>query len=138
MELALVGLLLVGPEFMVLAQTRPKPNEQPPGQTEGTAKKQQESEEQTNWYLWYSDVRKYLRQNGGFRCSAGIPVRFYKDGTIEALSHQSNCIKSAQKMHYPLPAFTKVPFITLSVRNDRKPLRKEEFLELLQKSLTTQ
>jgi hypothetical protein len=81
-----------------------------------------ESEKDTvDWYGWYLSARDYLSQTGGLRCALGTPIKFYKNGLIEALTFDPHCIASVSGRHFPLPANTQLDALILPVRPGQGP-----------------
>jgi hypothetical protein len=81
-----------------------------------------ESEKDTvDWYAWYLSAREYLSQTGGLRCALGTPIKFYKNGQIEAMSFDPHCIDSVSGRHFPLPPKTQLDALILPVRPGQGP-----------------
>ena len=81
-----------------------------------------ESERDTvDWYAWYLSARQYLGQTGGIRCPLGTPIKFYRNGHIEALSFDPYCISSVTDRHFPLPKNTQLDALILPVRPGQGP-----------------
>lgn len=81
-----------------------------------------ESEKDTvDWYGWYLSAREYLSQTGGLNCALGTPIKFYKNGQIEAMSFDPHCLNSVSGRHYPLPKNTQLDALILPVRPGQGP-----------------
>jgi hypothetical protein len=81
-----------------------------------------ESEKDTvDWYAWYLGARAYLGQTGGLHCAFGTPIKFYRNGQIEAMSFDPDCQASVVGRSFPLPAKTKLDALILPVRNGQAP-----------------
>jgi hypothetical protein len=81
-----------------------------------------ESEKDTvDWYAWYLAAREYLSQTGGIRCPLGTPIKFYRNGRIEAMSFDPYCISSVSGRNYPLPHNTQLDALILPVRPGQGP-----------------
>lgn len=75
-----------------------------------------------DWYGWYLSVRKYLAATGGLsRCPIGTPIKFYKQGQIEAISSNLSCQLSVRGRNFPLPANTQLDVLILPVRPGKLP-----------------
>jgi hypothetical protein len=74
-----------------------------------------------DWYGWYLSAREYLSQTGGLNCALGTPIKFYKNGQIEALSFDPHCLNSVSGRHYPLPKNTQLDALILPVRPGQGP-----------------
>lgn len=77
--------------------------------------------DKVDWYAWYLSVRKYLARTGGLPCMLGTPIRFYRNGRIEALTPDPVCQASVQHRRFPLPAETRLDAILLPVRKGTLP-----------------
>ncbi|MBX2860106.1 MAG: hypothetical protein KTR14_02655 [Vampirovibrio sp.] len=82
-----------------------------------------------DWYGWYLKVRAYLRSTGGFQCSVGTPIRFYKGGKVEAKSSSLACVRSAAIKYFPLPKETKLKAVVFPVRGPKMPAATPEEVE---------
>jgi hypothetical protein len=81
-----------------------------------------ESEKDTvDWYVWYLGARSYLGQAGGLQCALGTPIKFYRNGQIEAMSFDPVCQASVAGRFFPLPPKTKLDALILPVRNGQAP-----------------
>lgn len=74
-----------------------------------------------NWYAWYMAARAYLARAGGLRCALGTPIRFYRNGSVEASTFDPVCLASVAGRHFPLPAKTKLDVLILPVRAGEAP-----------------
>lgn len=72
-----------------------------------------------DWYGWYMGARNYIANNGGIKCALGTPIVFYKDGEIAAQSFDAFCLASVSRLHYPLPANTKLTAVKLPTRSGK-------------------
>jgi hypothetical protein len=79
------------------------------------------SENDVDWYAWYLSARDYLGRMGGLQCALGTPIKFYRDGRIEALSFNPLCQDSVAGRYFPLPANTRLDAIILPVRPGEGP-----------------
>jgi hypothetical protein len=77
--------------------------------------------DKVDWYAWYLSVRKYLARTGGLPCMLGTPIRFYRNGRIEALTPDPVCQASVEHRRFPLPAETRLDAILLPVRKGTLP-----------------
>jgi hypothetical protein len=81
-----------------------------------------ESEKDTvDWYVWYLGARSYLGRAGGLQCALGTPIKFYRNGQIEAMSFDPVCQASVAGRFFPLPPKTKLDALILPVRNGQAP-----------------
>lgn len=81
-----------------------------------------ESEKDTvDWYGWYLSAREYISRNGGLRCSLGTPIKFYRNGRIEALTFDTACVGSVLGKRFPLPESTRLDALILPVRPGHGP-----------------
>lgn len=95
-----------------------------------------ESEKDTvNWYAWYLAARAYLGRTGGLRCPLGTPIKFYKNGRIEAMSFDPYCIASVTGRRFLLPQNTKLEALILPVRPGQGPPASPEEINARVKSL---
>lgn len=74
-----------------------------------------------NWYEWYLGARDYLSRTGGLQCALGTQIKFYRDGTIEALTYDPTCRESVAGKAFALPRKTKLDALILPVRNGNAP-----------------
>jgi len=74
-----------------------------------------------DWYGWYLSARDYLGRMGGLQCALGTPIKFYRNGRIEALTFSPVCQASVAGRVFPLPAKTKLDAIILPVRPGEGP-----------------
>lgn len=74
-----------------------------------------------NWYAWYLAARQYISQTGGLRCALGTPIKFYRNGKMEALTYETSCIGSVIGKRFPLPGNTKLDALILPVRPGQGP-----------------
>lgn len=74
-----------------------------------------------DWYAWYLSVRAYLAQTGGLPCSLGTPIKFYRNGYIQALTTEWRCLQSTQHRMFPLPRNTRLDAVILPVRQRTAP-----------------
>lgn len=75
-----------------------------------------------DWYAWYLAAREYLAATGGLnRCMVGTPIKFYKEGRIEAMSPDPFCQMSVKWRRFPLPSNTQLDALILPVRPGKLP-----------------
>jgi hypothetical protein len=74
-----------------------------------------------DWYGWYLAARQYLERTGGLQCALGTPIKFYRQGRIEALSFNPICQASVSGRNFPLPYKTKLEALILPVRSGESP-----------------
>lgn len=74
-----------------------------------------------DWYAWYMSARGYIGNTGGLRCALGTPIKFYRNGKMEALTFDTGCIASVQGRRFPLPANTSLDALILPVRPGEGP-----------------
>lgn len=74
-----------------------------------------------DWYGWYLAARGYISQSGGLRCPLGTPIKFYRNGKIEALTFDSACMASVIGRRFPLPPNTQLDALILPVRPGQGP-----------------
>lgn len=74
-----------------------------------------------DWYAWYLSAREYISRSGGLRCSLGTPIKFFRNGKIEALTFDTACIGSVLGKRFPLPASTRLDALILPVRPGHGP-----------------
>ena len=74
-----------------------------------------------DWYAWYLSARAYLGRTGGLQCALGTPIKFYRNGQIEALSFNPLCQASVAGRRFPLPPKTKLEALILPVRAGEGP-----------------
>ena len=74
-----------------------------------------------DWYGWYLSARAYLGRMGGLQCALGTPIKFYRNGRIEALTFNPLCQASVAGRVFPLPVKTKLDAIILPVRPGEGP-----------------
>lgn len=74
-----------------------------------------------DWYGWYLAARTYISQSGGLRCPLGTPIKFYRNGKIEAITFDSACIGSVIGRRFPLPPNTQLDALILPVRPGQGP-----------------
>lgn len=87
-----------------------------------TLQEAMESEKDTvNWYGWYMACREYLARTGGLQCDLGTPIKFHRDGRIEALTMEPRCLSSSSWRRFALPRQTKLDAIILPVRQGNAP-----------------
>lgn len=88
-------------------------------------------EKDVDWYGWYKSARKYLAEAGGFTCTPGTSILFYKSGTIQALSQDTSCLLSIARLRYPLPEKTQLQVVSLPSRSSLSPPASPEELKHL-------
>lgn len=76
---------------------------------------------QVDWYAWYLAARQYLGSTGGLQCALGTPIKFYRNGLIEAMSFSPVCQASVAGRMFPLPSKTKLDALILPVRPGEGP-----------------
>jgi hypothetical protein len=81
----------------------------------------QSEKDTVDWYAWYLAARDYLGSFGGLRCPLGTPIKFYKNGRIEAMSFDPYCIASVSGKYFLLPQNTKLDALILPVRPGQGP-----------------
>lgn len=74
-----------------------------------------------DWYVWYLSAREYISRSGGLRCSLGTPIKFFRNGRIEALTFDTACIGSVLGKRFPLPENTRLDALILPVRPGHGP-----------------
>jgi hypothetical protein len=74
-----------------------------------------------DWYGWYMSAREYIGKTGGLRCALGTPIKFYRNGKMEALTFDTSCIASVQGRRFPLPLNTQLDALVLPVRPGQAP-----------------
>lgn len=74
-----------------------------------------------DWYGWYLSVREYLERTGGLPCRLGTPIRFYRNGRIEALTSEPGCRISVEHRRFLLPPETRLEAVILPVRRGTLP-----------------
>lgn len=74
-----------------------------------------------DWYAWYLAAREYLGRTGGLQCALGTPIKFYRNGQIEAMSFSPLCQASVSGRNFPLPPKTKLDALILPVRSGEGP-----------------
>jgi hypothetical protein len=74
-----------------------------------------------DWYSWYLACREYLARTGGLQCPLGTPIKFYRNGHVEAMSFDPACQESVQGRHFPLPSKTRLDALILPVRQGTAP-----------------
>jgi hypothetical protein len=74
-----------------------------------------------DWYGWYLSVREYLERTGGLPCRLGTPIRFYRNGRIEALTSEPGCRISVERRRFRLPPETVLEAVVLPVRRGTLP-----------------
>ncbi len=88
-----------------------------------------------DWYAWYLSARAYLGQSGGIRCPLGTPIKFHKNGLIEAMSFDPYCMASLSGRRFALPRNTKLEALILPVRPGQGPPASPEEINSRVKSL---
>lgn len=81
----------------------------------------QSEKDTVDWYAWYLSAREYLGRSGGLRCPLGTPIKFYRNGRIEAMSFDPYCIASVSGKFFLLPQNTKLDALILPVRPGKGP-----------------
>lgn len=79
------------------------------------------SENSVDWYAWYLSARDYLGRMGGLQCPLGTPIKFYRNGRIEALTFNPLCQASVAGRVFPLPQKTHLEAVVLPVRPGEGP-----------------
>ena len=91
------------------------------GQVQTLQQAMQSESGQVDWYAWYLAARQYLGQTGGLQCALGTPIKFYRNGEIEAMSFNPICQASVLGRRFPLPPQTKLDALILPVRSGEGP-----------------
>ena len=79
------------------------------------------SESNVDWYAWYLAAREYLGRMGGLECALGTPIKFYRNGRIEAQTFNPICQNSVAGRMFPLPTKTRLDAVILPVRAGAGP-----------------
>lgn len=74
-----------------------------------------------DWYAWYLSAREYIGKTGGLRCALGTPIKFHRNGKMEAMSFDTACVGSVIGRRFPLPANTRLDALILPVRPGQGP-----------------
>jgi hypothetical protein len=74
-----------------------------------------------DWYAWYLSLREYLSRSGGLHCPLGTPIKFYRNGRMEAMSDEPRCRISVATRSFLLPPQTRLDAILLPVRRGTAP-----------------
>ncbi|MGE0199656.1 MAG: hypothetical protein AB7P76_01670 [Candidatus Melainabacteria bacterium] len=80
-----------------------------------------QTETAIDWYAWYMAARRYLMATGGISCPVGTPIRFYKNGRLDADSHDGVCLYSLKNKRFPLPENTALDAVILPTRSAIAP-----------------
>jgi hypothetical protein len=81
----------------------------------------EEEKDTVDWYAWYLACREYLSSTGGLPCALGTPIKFYRNGRIEAQTFDAVCLQSVEGRRFPLPAATRLDALILPVRHGNAP-----------------
>lgn len=81
----------------------------------------EEERDTVDWYAWYLACRQYLSSTGGLPCPLGTPIKFYRNGHIEAQTFDTVCLQSVAGRRFALPGATRLDALILPVRHGNAP-----------------
>ena len=92
-------------------------------------------EAHVDWYSWYMAARNYLSVTGGLQCKLNTPIKFHRNGRIEASTRDAYCLQSVAFKQFGLPKNTALDAVILPVRSgSAPPASKEELYQLIRQN----